>query len=46
MNKVILIGRLVRDAEVRFTTGEKATAYGNYTLAVDRKFKRDGIKRA
>lgn len=42
MNKVILIGRLVRDTEIRYTTGEKATAYGNYTLAVDRKFKRDG----
>lgn len=42
MNKVILVGRLTKDPEVRYSTGEKATAYGNYTLAVDRRFKRDG----
>lgn len=42
MNKVILMGRLVRDPEVRYSTGENASAYGNYTLAVDRRFKRDG----
>lgn len=42
MNKVILMGRLVRDAEVRYSTGENANAFGNYTLAVDRAFTRKG----
>lgn len=42
MNKVILMGRLVRDPEVRYSQGERATAVARYTLAVDRKFKRDG----
>lgn len=42
MNKVILMGRLVRDPEVRYSQGEKSTAIARYTLAVDRKFKRDG----
>ena len=40
MNKVILMGRLTRDPEVRYTQGEMAV--GRYTLAVDRRFKRDG----
>ena len=39
MNKVILIGRLTRDPEVRYTQGENPTAVARYTLAVDRKFK-------
>lgn len=39
MNKVVLMGRLVRDPEVRYS-GEMAIA--RYTLAVDRRFKRDG----
>lgn len=42
MNKVVLMGRLTRDPEVRYSAGENATAVGNYTLAVDRRFKRDG----
>ena len=42
MNKVILMGRLTRDPEVRYTQGENAMAIGRYTLAVDRRFKRDG----
>ena len=42
MNKVVLMGRLTRDPEVRYSGGENATAVGNYTLAVDRRFKRDG----
>lgn len=46
MNKVILMGRLTRDPEIRYSTGEKATAYGNYTLAVDRRFKREGDQEA
>ena len=42
MNKVILMGRLTRDPEVRYGTGENSTAVARYTIAVDRRFKRDG----
>ena len=42
MNKVILMGRLTRDPDVRYSQGENATAVARYTLAVDRRFKRDG----
>ena len=42
MNKVILMGRLTRDPEVRYSQGESANAVARYTLAVDRRFKRDG----
>lgn len=42
MNKVILVGRLTRDPEVRYSQGESATAVARYTVAVDRRFKRDG----
>ena len=42
MNKVILMGRLTRDPEVRYSQGESSTAIARYTLAVDRRFKRDG----
>lgn len=42
MNKVILIGRLTRDPEVRYSHGENATCVARYTLAVDRRFKREG----
>ncbi len=42
MNKVILMGRLTRDPEVRYSQGENATAVARYSLAVDRKYKRDG----
>ncbi len=42
MNKVILMGRLTRDPEVRYSAGENATAVARYTLAVDRRFRRDG----
>lgn len=44
MNSIVIVGRAVRDAEVRYSTGEKSTAYGNYTLAVDRPYKKDGDK--
>ena len=37
MNKVILMGRLARDPEVRYSQGEQATAVARYTLAVDRR---------
>ena len=42
MNKVILMGRLTRDAEVRYSSGESSTAVARFSLAVDRRFKRDG----
>ncbi len=42
MNKVILMGRLTRDPEVRYSTGATPLAIARYTLAVDRRFKRDG----
>ena len=41
MNKVILIGRLTRNPEVRYSTGENSKAVARYTLAVDRKLKRE-----
>ena len=42
MNKVILMGRLTRDPEVRYTQGDNTMAIARYSLAVDRRFKRDG----
>ena len=42
MNKVILMGRLTRDPEVRVSTGEKQTNIGRFSIAVDRRFKREG----
>lgn len=42
MNKVILMGRLTRDPEIRYSQGDKPTAVARYTLAVDRRFKREG----
>lgn len=42
MNKVILMGRLTRDPEVRYTQGDNSMAIARYTLAVDRRFKREG----
>lgn len=42
MNKVILMGRLTRDVETRYTQGNEPMAISRYTLAVDRKFKREG----
>ena len=46
MNKVILMGRLTRDLEVRYGAGENSTAVARYTIAVDRRFKRDGEQSA
>ena len=46
MNKVILMGRLTRDPEVRYSQGEQATAVARYTIAVDRRFKREGDQTA
>ena len=42
MNKVIEIGRLVREPEIRYSQGENTTCVARYTLAVDRKFKQEG----
>lgn len=42
MNKVILMGRLTRDPDVRYTQGEEPIAIARFTLAVDRRGKRDG----
>ena len=42
MNQVVLIGRLTRDVETRYSTGDNPIAISRYSLAVDRKYKRDG----
>ena len=41
MNKVILMGRLTRDAEIRYSQGESSTAIARFSLAVDRRFRRE-----
>lgn len=41
MNRVILMGRLTRDPEVKYSQGEKAMAIARYTLAVDRRSKKE-----
>ncbi len=41
MNKVILMGRLTRDPEVRYSAGDNSLAVARFTLAVDRRFRRD-----
>lgn len=41
MNKVIIMGRLTRDPEVRYSQGENATAIARFTLAVDRRYNRE-----
>lgn len=46
MNKVILMGRLTRDPEIRYTQGENQTCVARYTLAVDRRFKQEGQQSA
>lgn len=42
MNKVILMGRLTRDPEVRYSQGAEPKAIARYSLAVNRRFKRQG----
>ncbi len=42
MNKVILMGRLTRDPEVRYSQGASQTAVARFSIAVERRFKRDG----
>lgn len=41
-NKVFLVGRLTREPEIKYSQGENAMAIGRFTVACDRKFKRDG----
>ena len=41
MNKVILMGRLTRDPDVRYSQGENSTAVARYSLAVDRRFSKN-----
>ena len=41
MNKVILVGRLTRDPEIRYSSGDNAMAIARYSLAVDRRGRRD-----
>ena len=42
MNKVILMGRLTRDPDVRYSQGNEPTAVARYSLAVNKRFKRQG----
>ncbi|MBQ9503708.1 MAG: single-stranded DNA-binding protein [Lachnospiraceae bacterium] len=44
MNKVILMGRLTRDPDIRQSQGENAMTIARYTLAVDRRFRRNGAE--
>ncbi len=46
MNKVVLMGRLTRNPNVSYSQGENATCVARYTLAVDRRFRRDGDQNA
>ena len=46
MNRVILMGRLTRDPEVRYTSGENSMAVARYTLAIDRVMKKQGEQSA
>jgi len=46
MNKVILMGRLTRDPEIRYSQGENNMAIARYTLAVDRRFQKNSDQSA
>lgn len=46
MNKVILMGRLTREPEVRYSQGDNAMAIARYSLAVDRRYKRENEQTA
>lgn len=46
MNKVVLMGRLTRNPDVRYSQGERSTCVARYTLAVNRRFRRDGDQEA
>ena len=42
MNKVILLGNLTRDPEIRYSQGEKQIAVARFSIAVNRRFANDG----
>ena len=42
MNSVQIIGRLIKDPDIRYTQGQKPTCIAKFSVAIDRKFKRDG----
>ncbi len=42
MNKFIIMGRMTKDPEVRYSQGQNQTAIARFSLAVDRKFKKEG----
>lgn len=46
MNKVTLMGRLTRDPEIRYSQGENSIAIARFTLAVDRRYKKQGEQEA
>lgn len=46
MNKIMLIGRLTRDPEIRYSQGENQTCIARYTLAVNRPFRKNGEQEA
>ena len=46
MNKVILMGRMTKEGDIRYTQGEKPMCIARYTLAVDRRFKKQGEQTA
>lgn len=46
MNRVILMGRLTRDPDIRYSQNENSIAVARYTLAVDRRFKKEGEQNA
>ena len=46
MNYCACIGRMTKDPEIRYTQGDKSTAVARFTLAVDRKFKKEGEQAA
>lgn len=46
MNKVILLGRLTKDPEIRYTQGNSPMMVARYTLAVNRRFKKQGESEA
>lgn len=46
MNRIILCGRIVKDPSIRYSQGEKPMCVANYTLAVDRRIKKEGEQNA
>ena len=46
MNKVILLGNLTRDPEIRYSQGDNSLAIARFSLAVNRRFSKDGEKEA